>query len=296
MKISEFAQKNQVTAKMLRHYDDLGLLKPANIDPENGYRSYEESQSHLLNWILILKNLGFSLSEIKTLLAQKLSAELLIRQLVLKRIEISGALNEQILKRIQIDRLIQLIEQEGFTMEREIDLMTLSETGIHEIKKYMPNTEMFLETAKAILAEDSLEAYPYFCVLRTDLCNFKIVNDLDGYEAGDKVIVAFYKAVQRALDSFGCVYAIGRAGGDEFTILMKGEAELFHEVGQEIVSQLGEIDFIKMGIHKQIHLYVGGLYAELEKKQHLRTIIDETHEALLNAKKMGEDSIHLTKY
>ena len=60
MKISEFAQKNQVSTKLLRHYDEIGLLKPAAVDPENGYRCYGEEQSHLLNWILVLKNLGFT--------------------------------------------------------------------------------------------------------------------------------------------------------------------------------------------------------------------------------------------
>ena len=63
LKISEFAELNNVTAKMLRHYDEIGLLKPSAIDSETGYRSYESEQSHLLHWIIILKNLDFSLAK-----------------------------------------------------------------------------------------------------------------------------------------------------------------------------------------------------------------------------------------
>lgn len=296
MKISEFAQRNQVTAKMLRHYDEIGLLKPARIDPENGYREYDSSQNHRLNWILILKNLGFTLVEIKALLEQKLSSEKLIAELTHKRIEISGVLNDQILRRIQIDRLIQLIEREGFSMEREIDLMTLNEAGIHEIKKYMPNTEVFLETSMSLLDAVSESEDSRFCVLRTDLSHFKSVNDVDGYEAGDRVIVAFYKAVQLALEPLKRPFALGRAGGDEFTILVLGTENEFEAVAQGIVDQIAAIDFIKMGIHKQIHLYVGGLMAKVSQASNIRTIIDETHEALLKAKHMGEDSIYLSQY
>ncbi|XMB68029.1 MerR family DNA-binding transcriptional regulator [Mycoplasmatota bacterium zrk1] len=55
MKISEFAELNQVTTKMLRHYDSIGLLKPSSIDETTGYLSYDDGKSNLLNWIIIFK-------------------------------------------------------------------------------------------------------------------------------------------------------------------------------------------------------------------------------------------------
>ena len=119
MKIGEFAEMNRVTTKMLRHYDEIGLLQPSRVDPETGYRIYDESQSAYLNWIIILKNLDFPLSQIRRMLGGPVDSTAMIRQLVRKRIEFISIQNEHIQKKIQIDRLIQLLEKEGFQMKNE---------------------------------------------------------------------------------------------------------------------------------------------------------------------------------
>jgi DNA-binding transcriptional MerR regulator len=43
--IGEFARLAQVTVKTLRYYDEAGLLKPAHVDPDSGYRRYNVIQS-----------------------------------------------------------------------------------------------------------------------------------------------------------------------------------------------------------------------------------------------------------
>jgi DNA-binding transcriptional MerR regulator len=67
-KISEFSRFTRVSVKMLRHYDQIGLLRPARIDPVNSYRYYSAEQLPRLNRIIALKDLGFSLDEIDRLL------------------------------------------------------------------------------------------------------------------------------------------------------------------------------------------------------------------------------------
>ncbi|MFR7591591.1 MAG: MerR family transcriptional regulator [Longibaculum sp.] len=64
-KIGMFAQMNKITVKTLRHYDDIDLLKPYYIDENNGYRYYVSDQLPILHRILALKEIGFSLDEIK---------------------------------------------------------------------------------------------------------------------------------------------------------------------------------------------------------------------------------------
>lgn len=64
-RIGIFSMMNKVTVKTLRHYDDLGLLKPSYIDEANGYRYYEANQIPILHEIISLKQLGVSLEEIK---------------------------------------------------------------------------------------------------------------------------------------------------------------------------------------------------------------------------------------
>ena len=64
LKIKEFSLLCQVTVKTLRHYEKIGLLKPAEVDEWTGYRYYSVSQMQTLNNIRRLKEIGFSLDEI----------------------------------------------------------------------------------------------------------------------------------------------------------------------------------------------------------------------------------------
>jgi DNA-binding transcriptional MerR regulator len=76
-RIGEFSRIARVTIDTLRHYDALGLLKPANVDPFTGYRYYSARQLVSLNRILALKEVGFSLEEIARILqGNPTSAEL----------------------------------------------------------------------------------------------------------------------------------------------------------------------------------------------------------------------------
>ena len=63
-KIGMFAAMNHVTVKTLRFYEEQGLLPPALIHPENGYRYYTLSQMAVLHQITALKLAGFTLEEI----------------------------------------------------------------------------------------------------------------------------------------------------------------------------------------------------------------------------------------
>ena len=66
--IGEFSKVCMVTAKTLRYYDNIGLVKPAVQGAENGYRYYEEGQLEKMLKIRRLKEYGFSLEEIRALL------------------------------------------------------------------------------------------------------------------------------------------------------------------------------------------------------------------------------------
>jgi len=67
-RIGEFSRIASVTIETLRHYDGLGLLKPARVDPFTGYRYYTAKQLEPLNRIIALKEVGFSLKEIERIL------------------------------------------------------------------------------------------------------------------------------------------------------------------------------------------------------------------------------------
>lgn len=64
-KIGEISKKCNVSIKTLRYYEDFGLIKPAKTDIYSGYRYYDEGNLETIYKILTLKELGFSLQEIK---------------------------------------------------------------------------------------------------------------------------------------------------------------------------------------------------------------------------------------
>ncbi len=65
LKIGEFSKLCQVTVKTLRHYEEIGLLAPHEVDQWSGYRYYDVSQLAQMTEIHHLKSLGFTLEEIK---------------------------------------------------------------------------------------------------------------------------------------------------------------------------------------------------------------------------------------
>lgn len=65
LSISQMAKLRKVTTETLRHYDRIGLFKPAYIDPESGYRYYTISQYEKLGTIKELRQLGMGLEEIR---------------------------------------------------------------------------------------------------------------------------------------------------------------------------------------------------------------------------------------
>src|ERR671932_509193 len=84
--IGEFAKLSQVPVRTLRIYDSLGLLRPAHVERRTGYRRYSATQLKRLNRILVFKDMGLSLREIRDLLAENLTLDD-IRDVVWKRRE-----------------------------------------------------------------------------------------------------------------------------------------------------------------------------------------------------------------
>jgi DNA-binding transcriptional MerR regulator len=121
-KIGDFSKLGQVSVRTLRHYDELDLLKPAQIDRFTDYRFYSIEQLPRLNRILALKDLGLSLEQIRYLLAENVSAEQLHGMLMLKQAEIEQEVQETQLRLRRVRARLQQIEQEGQVSPYEVIL------------------------------------------------------------------------------------------------------------------------------------------------------------------------------
>jgi DNA-binding transcriptional MerR regulator len=115
--IGEFSRIAQVTVKTLRHYDEAGLLKPAYVDSNSGYRYYKASQLPRLNRILVLKELGFSLDQIGTMLDEGVNEFELQGMLRLRRAEQETKLQQESSRLAAIEQMIEEIAREGTPLE-----------------------------------------------------------------------------------------------------------------------------------------------------------------------------------
>lgn len=107
MKIGEIAAFFNVTVKAMRVYEKVGIIKPIKIDKKTGYRYYSADQVKLLDALLELRNLGFSLSEIKVLLESEMLKEQYMEVLVHKKIMWQDRLSKA---QDKIDSIEEIIE------------------------------------------------------------------------------------------------------------------------------------------------------------------------------------------
>ena len=117
-KIGDFSKLSQVSIKTLRYYDEIGLLRPSEIDRFTGYRYYTASQLSRLNRILLLKDLGLSLDQIGRLLESDLPPAQLRGMLKLREAEIERSIEEEEARLARVAALLTYIEQENASMSK----------------------------------------------------------------------------------------------------------------------------------------------------------------------------------
>ncbi|MFC6156417.1 MerR family transcriptional regulator [Kribbella jiaozuonensis] len=109
--IGEFARHGRVSIRMLRHYDALGLLRPAYVDPSTGYRSYTAGQLADLNRIVALKDLGFTLEQVGAM--KELGPDELRAMLTLRRAQLESTVAESYARLAQVESRLRSLEGDG---------------------------------------------------------------------------------------------------------------------------------------------------------------------------------------
>ena len=115
-KIGDFARLNKISIKTLRYYDEVGLLKPKKIDSQTGYRYYSATQLQRLNRVVALKDLGFSLNQIREMVDSELSTEILVLMLDQKKNEIIESINVEKMRLFKVETLINRIKEDDELM------------------------------------------------------------------------------------------------------------------------------------------------------------------------------------
>ncbi|MFF2951214.1 MerR family transcriptional regulator [Kitasatospora sp. NPDC057965] len=113
LNIGDFAKHGRVSVRMLRHYDAVGLLRPARVDPFSGYRCYEAAQLARLNRLIALKDLGFTLQQVRAVLDEEVDTAELRGMLRLRRAELAAAMAADAERLARVEARLRTIESEG---------------------------------------------------------------------------------------------------------------------------------------------------------------------------------------
>jgi DNA-binding transcriptional MerR regulator/effector-binding domain-containing protein len=127
-RIGEFSKIARVSGRLLRYYDEIGLLSPQSIDPETGYRSYSARQLPRLNRILVLKELGLSLEQIARLLDQETSIDEIRGMLALRKAQIEQSVQEEMERLRIVESRLQQIDTQGQMQEPDVILKAVPAT------------------------------------------------------------------------------------------------------------------------------------------------------------------------
>ncbi|MGP4100719.1 MerR family transcriptional regulator [Nonomuraea sp. KM90] len=131
--IGDFARLGLVSVRMLRHYDAIGLLRPAHVDPATGYRSYQAEQLARLNRIVAIKDLGFTLEQVRAILDEKVSTEELHGMVRLRRAELEARISADLARLRSVEARLRTIETEGHMRTAEVVLKRVEPVRVAQL-------------------------------------------------------------------------------------------------------------------------------------------------------------------
>ena len=110
LRIGEFSRRGRVSVKALRHYEAIGLLRPAHVDAATGYRSYQTGQLDDLHRLMVLRALGLSLERIRQVLQDDPSPEGMRRLLDERRAAVARRIDAEQAQLAVIEARIRHLE------------------------------------------------------------------------------------------------------------------------------------------------------------------------------------------
>lgn len=162
-KIGMFASMNRVTIKTLRYYDEQKLLVPVYVDEENGYRYYKAGQMAQLQRIIALKNMGFSIEDIRKIIGGTEEKTLLIQ----KKQEI---LNEIAALTTKLSQVESYLARESMNLSAPVFIKEIPEVIVctmeRRIKSYDALFELMPQMGVQMERLDCQCALPEYCFTR----------------------------------------------------------------------------------------------------------------------------------
>ena len=140
LKIGEFSKLSRISIRMLRHYDEIGLLTPETIDPFTGYRYYSEAQLFTAGRITALKDMGFKLCDAAELLKRWEDRNLLEQRLLDQREAVRLQAEESARRLRLLDTALERLRKDE-PMKYDVTVKTIPERYVASVRQIIPRYE-----------------------------------------------------------------------------------------------------------------------------------------------------------
>ncbi|WP_099203504.1 MerR family transcriptional regulator [Miniphocaeibacter massiliensis] len=137
-KIGDFSKLSNITIKMLRHYDEIGLLKPSMVDEKTNFRYYSAKELEVASKINTYKELGFSLKMIATLIKNESEEEELISHYKFRIAEIKEE-QEKLEKQMTMLKKVSELNRNLSMIKYNIIEKVIPKRRVISLRKKIPN-------------------------------------------------------------------------------------------------------------------------------------------------------------
>ncbi|MCL1796079.1 MAG: MerR family transcriptional regulator [Clostridia bacterium] len=233
IRIGDFSKLSRISIRMLRHYDDLGLLKPETVDGVTGYRYYSPAQLQNANRVTALKDMGFSLASIAEIMKQYHDPVALRAFLAVKSEEVKEQERDARNRLMLIETAMKRLRKDIHSMKYDVTQKTMPQRYVASLRKKIPT----YQDEHTLWEQMGQEAG---CALQTDNPCYSLAVFFDeGYKESD-VDVEIQIAVQgRYEDTENVIFkTVGPI--DIASAIYKGSYEQIYEVNEAVAAWVSD--------------------------------------------------------
>ena len=138
LKIGIFSKLSRISVRMLRYYDENGLLIPGEVDPSSGYRYYHECQLMEAERLLALREMGFGVEAMGEILRAYHDPAALEQFLRVRRKELRAELEKTRRRLALLETTLERVGKDGFTMEYNVVCKELPSRKVASLRDIIP--------------------------------------------------------------------------------------------------------------------------------------------------------------
>lgn len=180
-KIGDFSKIAQISGRMLRHYDKIGLFTPEYIDPDTGYRYYTAKQLPRLNRILALRDMGLGLAQIQQLMHDDITADEIESLLHAQKSQVEQTIMQDVARLRRLEFRLQQLKRSQPT-DYAVVVKSIPEQNFFSTRRLLTtkaDNEHLLAQMGDIQARSLLKNTPVMGILHND-----IIDDTMDWEVG----------------------------------------------------------------------------------------------------------------